>query len=82
VYIGGNTVASDESLVAAVYEFGADGQLLAQFGKAQQRLNWGSEFQPEELGFTVSLAVLPERQLVISDANGGFSQLLMVDMSG
>jgi outer membrane protein assembly factor BamB len=80
VFIGGNSIAEDESLVAAVYEFDADGQLLAQFGTAQQRMDWGSEFKPGELGFTVSLAVLPEGQLVISDLNGAFSQLLRVDM--
>lgn len=83
VYIGGNSFAEDgETLVAAVYAFDADGALLAQFGKAQQRMDWSSEFKPEELSFTVSLAVLPEGQLVISDANGAYSQLLTVDMTG
>lgn len=81
VYIGGNSTAEDGSLVAAVYKFDAEGQALAQFGKAQQRVDWGSEFNPEELGYTVSLAVLPEGQLVISDANGGYSQLLIVGLT-
>jgi sugar lactone lactonase YvrE len=80
VYIGGNSFAEDESIIAAIYKFDTDGQLLAQFGKAQQRIDWGSEFQPEELGFAVSLAILPAGQLVISDANGGYSQLLKVEM--
>lgn len=82
VFIGGNGFAEDDSMVAAVYEFDADGQLLAQFGTAQQRMDWSSEFKPGELGFTVSLAVLPEGQLVISDLNGAFTQLLRVDMTG
>ncbi|MBC7811858.1 MAG: NHL repeat-containing protein [Burkholderiales bacterium] len=81
VYIGGNSTAEDGSLVAAVYKYDAEGQVLAQFGKAQQRMDWGSEFNSEELSFTVSLAVLPEGQLIISDANGGYSQLLMVDLT-
>ncbi len=82
VYVGGNAFADDGSLIAAVYKLDASGQVLAQFGHAQQRPNWGSEFQPEELGFTVSMAILPEGQLVISDLNGGFTQLLSVTMPG
>ncbi|MBC7814453.1 MAG: NHL repeat-containing protein [Burkholderiales bacterium] len=80
VYIGGSSVADDQSITAAVYQFDADGNLLGQFGKGQQRINWGDDFQPEELSFTVSLASLPDGQLVISDANGGYSQLLKVNM--
>ena len=82
VYIGGNSFAEDQSLVSAVYEFDADGQLLAQFGTAQQRMDWSSEFEPGYLGFTVALATLPNGQLVISDSNSGYNQLLTVDMTG
>jgi hypothetical protein len=67
--------------MAAVYKADANGEVAAKFGKAQQRADWGSEFIAEELGFAVSLAVLPEGQIVISDANSGFSQLLKVDMT-
>lgn len=79
VYIGGNSTAEDNSIVAAVYKFDADGQLLGQFGKGQQRINWGEEFGPGELGFTVSLVVLPEGHLVISDTNTTYDQLLRVN---
>ncbi len=81
VYFGGSGSAADQSLVSAIYKLDAEGQLLAQFGKAQQRIDWASEFKPEELGFAVSLATLPDDQLVISDANSAFNQLLMVNMA-
>jgi DNA-binding beta-propeller fold protein YncE len=80
VYIGAS--AEGESLVGAVYKFDADGQLVAQFGKGQQRVDWASEFKPDELGFTVSLAVLPGGQLIISDMNSASNQLFRVDMTG
>jgi len=82
VYVGGNAFADDGSLVAAIYKLDASGQVVAQFGHAQQRPNWGSEVQPEELGFTVSMSILPEGQFVISDLNGAYSQLLRVTMAG
>ncbi|MEP7290917.1 MAG: SBBP repeat-containing protein [Chloroflexota bacterium] len=86
VYFGGNSNASvfatDDPLVAAVYKFDAEGNFLAQFGKGQQRTDWGLEFQAEELGFAVSLAILPEGQVIVSDANGAYSQLFRVDMTG
>ena len=82
VYIGGNAIAPDGSIVAAVHQLGADGVPLAQFGRAQQRIDWGEPFQPGELAFTVALAVLPDGRLVISDLNGAFSQLLVVTMPG
>jgi len=82
ITVGGNVFADDGSLVAAVYKLDASGQVVAQFGHAQHRPNWGSEFQPEELGHTVSMAILPEGQLVISDLNGAYSQPLRVTMAG
>lgn len=82
VYVGGNALAADGTLVAAVYKFDGAGNQLAQFGHAQQRMEWGNEFQPEELGFTVSMATLPEGRLVISDLNGAYSQLIRVAIAG
>jgi streptogramin lyase len=81
VYIGGNSTAADGTIAAAVYQFDADGQMLAQFGRAQQRMNWGEPFQPGELAFTVSIAALPDGRLAISDLNGAYSQLLAVTMA-
>ncbi len=81
VYIGGNSLADDGSIVAAVYQFDAAGQMLAEFGRAQQRINWGELFQPGELAFTVSIAVLPDGRLAVSDLNGAYSQLLAVSMA-
>jgi len=40
VYVGGNALAADGSLVAAVYQLDAAGEVGAQFGRAQQRINW------------------------------------------
>jgi hypothetical protein len=78
VYLGGNSLAADGTIVAAVYQFDGSGLMLGQFGRAQQRINWGEPFQPEELAFTVSIAALPDGRLVVSDLNGAYSQLLVV----
>lgn len=77
VYVSGTS--EGDTITGAIYKFDADGQLVGQFGSAQQRVDWGSAFKPGEISFTVALAVLPEGQLVISDSNSTYNQLLLVD---
>lgn len=81
VYFGGTT-EQDGTIESAIYKFDADGQLLGQFGTAQQRMDWSAAFEPGDLSFTVALSALPDGQLLISDSNSAYNQLVRVDMTG
>ena len=74
------SAGADMDKATSVFKLDKEGKLLAQYGKAQERKNWGSDFGTDELSFTVSLALASDGALVISDTNNIYSQLIKINM--
>ena len=66
--------------VKGLVKLDAEGKLIGQYGKGQKKVDWGNEFGPDELSFTVRLAFAPDGSLIISDTNNWYSQLIKINM--
>ncbi|MBI1281631.1 MAG: hypothetical protein GC179_26130 [Anaerolineaceae bacterium] len=74
------SAGSDPDKATSIFKLDKEGKLLAQYGQAQERQNWGKDFGTDELSFTVSLALASDGALIISDTNNTYSQLIKVNM--
>jgi len=74
------SAGSDMDAATSIFKLDKDGKLIAQYGIAQKRENWGKDFAKDELSFTVSLVLASDGALVISDTNNIYSQLIKINM--
>jgi hypothetical protein len=74
------SAGSDGDSTTSIFKLDKDGKLVGQYGKPMERINWPNDFGPDELSFTVAIALASDGALIISDTNNRFSQLIKVDM--
>ncbi len=74
------SAGADMDKATSIFKLDKNGNLLAQYGKGQERKNWGNDFGTDELSFTVSLALDANGALIISDTNNVYSQLIKINM--
>lgn len=69
------SAGADGDFGVSIFQLDSQGSLIGQYGYGQERSNWGDAFGADEIGYTASLALAPDGDLIIADVNSTYGKL-------